>query len=328
MEPPPSSRPPPPPPRVPPLVNPSAAGGFSGVPFPARPLPPPPPRGQSKLVAWLSSLGAVGFLLLKFGGKLKFLLPALKFLGPALKTGGTMLLSIGVYALAFGWKFAVGFVLLIFVHEMGHVFAARQAGIKVTAPTFIPFIGAHILLQQALPNAWVEAKIGYAGPLAGTLAAAACHGVWLATGNPFWAALAYTGYFLNLFNLAPAGPLDGGRITAAISPLLWVVGYVVLGAWLAWDIRQAVIGAAPAGSGIFLIVLILVSGLPRLFWLFRRDKSDAERRYFQVPAGKRLLMSAAYFGLIAALGVGMALTHIKPETLRPPQSVAALAAVP
>jgi Zn-dependent protease len=257
----------------------------------------------------------VGTLVLTLGGKLKFLLPLLKFIGPALKTGGTMLFSIGVYTLVFGWRFAVGFVLLIFVHEMGHVFAARQAGIAVSAPTFIPFIGAHILLKQAMPGAWVEAKIGYGGPLAGAWASALCHWVWLETGNPIWAALAYTGYFLNLFNLAPISPLDGGRITAAISPWLWIVGYALLGGWLGLRLYRAATGTDSLSTGVFLMGMILVLGFPRLLTLFRAQSAE-ERRYFTVPLRQRLGMSLAYFGLIAALAYGMTLTHLNPEGLR------------
>lgn len=300
---------PPPPPRVPPVVT--------RVP-PVWGTPPPPlptARRRSRLAEWLGSLGVVGALLLTVGGKLKFLLPLLKFLGPALKTGSTMLLSIGVYALAFGWKFAVGFVLLIFVHEMGHVFAARQQGVPVTAPTFIPFIGAHILLKQSPQSAWVESIIAYGGPLAGTWAAAACHLIGLETGQPFWFALAHTGYFLNLFNLAPAGFLDGGRIVGAISRWLWLVGYLILGGWLGWDIYRAVTGERAVGSGIFLMGLILITGLPRLFSLFRQ-RSEAEQRYFSVTGRQRLTMTLAYFGLIALLAWGMMATHVNPDGLR------------
>lgn len=300
---------PPPPPPVPPVVT--------RVPPVWGTSPPPLPtaRRRSRLAEWLGSLGVVGALLLTVGGKLKFALPLLKFLGPALKTGSTMLLSIGVYALAFGWKFAVGFVLLIFVHEMGHVFAARQQGVPVTAPTFIPFIGAHILFKQSPQSAWVESIIAYGGPLAGTWASAACHLIGLETGQSFWLALAYTGYFLNLFNLAPAGFLDGGRIVGAISRWLWLVGYLVLGGWLGWDIYRAFTGARPLGSGILVMGMVLVSGLPRLFSLFRRH-TEAEQRYFAVTARQRLTMSLAYFGLIALLAWGMMATHVNPDTLR------------
>lgn len=306
------SRQPPLPPRVPPVVT--GTPPLWNSPNP-QPPPLPPPQKKSGLAKWLGSLGVVGTLLLTIGGKLKFLLPVLKFIGPALKTGSTMLLSIWVYAMAYNWKFAVGFVLLIFIHEMGHVFAARQAGIAVTAPTFIPFIGAHILIKQAMPGAWVEAKIGYGGPLAGAWASALCHWIWLETGNPFWAALAYTGYFLNLFNMAPVSPLDGGRITAAISPWLWIIGYLVLGAWLGLRIYQATTGAGQLGTGVFLMGMILVMGLPRLLSLFR-TKSEEERRYFTVTPRQRLGMSLAYFGLIAALGYGMTLTHVSTDGLR------------
>lgn len=277
--------------------------------------PPSPPRQRSRLAGWLGSLGTIGLLILTLGGKLKFLLPLLKFAGPFLKTGGTMLLSIWVYAWAFGWVYGVGFVLLLFVHEMGHVLAARNCGIKVTAPTFIPFIGAHILLQERLPGVWVEAKIGIAGPVAGAFAAAVCHLLWLTTGHNLWAALAYVGYFLNLFNLMPVSPLDGGRITGAISPWLWVLGYGALGSWLAWDIAQAIRGESPLGTGVFIMALILFTGLPRFFSLFRRQ-SEAERRYFVVTPAQRWTMALGYFGLIGSLSLGMMMTHLDPRALR------------
>lgn len=294
----------PPPRRVPPLWN---------APVPP-PLPHPGSRRRSRWVEWLGSLGVVGTVLLSVGGKLKFLLPILKFAGPALKTGGTMLLSIGFYALAFGWKFAVGLVLLIFVHEMGHVLAARMEGVPVTAPTFIPFMGALIRFRQSPQSAWVEAKIAYGGPLAGAWASALCHWLWLETRSPMWAALAYTGYFLNLFNLAPASFLDGGRIVTSVSRWLWVIGYGLLGTWLGLDIYRAFTGRGQPGVGTFILGMILFTGLPRLRSLFR-PMSAAERSYFTVAPRQRLTMAVAYFGLIALLIWGMGATHVNPDSL-------------
>ena len=210
-------------------------------------------------------LGAVGVLLLKFGAKVKFLiLPALKFFPVVLKTGGTMFASIWLYALTLGWWFALGFVLLIFVHECGHLLAAKRVGLKVGAPVFIPFMGAFIALKEAPRNAWIEAQVGIGGPLLGAVGAAVCDGIYLATGNPLFRGLAYTGFFLNLFNLAPVGFLDGGRIVTALSPWLWIVGIVVVAAMLV---------AHPN----FILLLIVIFSLPRLFFLFRR-KTDEEKR--------------------------------------------------
>src|SRR5436190_267033 len=110
----------------------------------------------------------------------------------------------------------VGFVLLIFVHECGHLLAAKRLGLKVGAPVFIPFMGALIALKEAPRNAWIEAQVGIGGPMLGTLGAGICEVIYLAGGNPLFRALAYSGFFLNLFNLMPVGFLDGGRIVTAL----------------------------------------------------------------------------------------------------------------
>lgn len=157
---------------------------------------PVEPTLWQRIKKLLAPVGVGLVVFFKFLAKFKFLLPVLK-------TGGTMLLSIGAYAIAWGWRFAVGFVLLIFVHECGHLIAAKRLGLKVGAPMFIPFMGAIIALKEAPHNAWVEAEIGIGGPLLGAFGAAVCEMIYLATGNPLFRALAYTGFFLNLFNLDP-----------------------------------------------------------------------------------------------------------------------------
>jgi Zn-dependent protease len=213
-----------------------------------------------------------------------------------LKTGGTMLLSIWAYALAWGWKYALGFVLLIFVHECGHLLVARFFGLKVGAPMFIPFMGALIALKDAPKNAWMEAWVGIGGPLLGSAGAVACEGLFMLTGNPLFRALAFSGFFLNLFNLVPIGFLDGGRIVTALSPWLWLAGAAVMLVFL-WLHPNLIVG-----------IIVLVS-LPRLWFLFR-TKSDEERRYFEVTFARRLVMAGMYFGLIGALLFGMRFTHI------------------
>ena len=253
-------------------------------------------------------LAMAGILLAKFGAKLKFLAPLVKWLPAFLKTGGTMLLSIAAYSMAWGWVFAVGFVLLIFIHELGHLVAARRLGLKVGAPVFIPFMGALIALKEAPRNAWVEAVVGIGGPAFGAASAVACYAVFLLTGNPFWSALAYVACFLNLFNLVPVGFLDGGRIAAALSPWLWVAGYAVMGGYFALEVA----GVRPPS---FLVVLILLLGLPRLFSLFRA-RDEAARRYYDVEPRRRMAMALAYFGLIALLGLGMRLSHVETAPAR------------
>ena len=277
--------------------------------------PPPPPAWEphyseppgtepslgQRLKKILAPIGVALLLIFKFAAKLKFVvLPLLKFFPILLKTGGTMLLSIGAYALAWGWMFALGFVLLLFVHECGHLLVARFFGLKVGAPVFIPFMGALIALKDAPKDAWMEAWVGIGGPLLGSAGAVVCEGLFVLTGSPLFRGLAFSGFFLNLFNLAPIGFLDGGRIVTALSPWLWLAGAAVMVVLLAVHPN-------------FLVGLILLLSLPRLWFLFRK-KSDQERRYFEVTPARRLAMAGMYFGLIALLLLGMALTHIAPAS--------------
>lgn len=252
---------------------------------------PPESAFRQKIKKLFGPIGAV--LILGFNNLAK-----LKIFLPVLKTGATMLISIGVYAMAWGWRFAVGVVLLIFFHECGHLLAAKRLGLKVGIPVFIPFLGALIALKEAPRNAWIEAQVGIGGPILGTVSAAACEGMFLLTGNPLFQALAYTGYTLNLFNLLPLGFLDGGRIVTALSPLLWVVGFVILVGMLLLHFN-------------FLLLLILAISLPRLLSLFKK-KSEVERRYYEVTPRQRWTMGLLYFALIVLLVFGMKMTHREP----------------
>jgi Zn-dependent protease len=244
----------------------------------------------------LGPLAVVGFLFVKFFAKLKFLiLPLLKFFPVLLKTGGSMFFTIWIYANIWGWKWAVGFVLLIFVHECGHVLVARWFGLNVSAPMFIPFMGAFIALRDLPRNAWMEACVGIGGPLFGTLGAWICHQAGIATNWPLLLGLAYSGYFLNLFNLTPTGFLDGGRIVAALSPWLWIPGIAVL-CWLGWQFPN------------FIVWLMVLLSIPRIISLFRK-RTPEEERYYEVTSQQRWIMAAMYFGLITILLIGMRSTY-------------------
>jgi Zn-dependent protease len=260
--------------------------------------------GLQRVKKVLGPFGLGLVLLLKFGSKIKAFAWLLKFFPVILKTGGSMILTIGVYAMAWGVWYAVGFVLLILVHECGHLVAARRVGLDVGAPVFIPFMGAFIALKEAPRDAWIESQVAIGGPLLGTLGAVACDGLYMLTGNPLFRALAYTGFFLNLFNLAPIGFLDGGRIATALSPWLWLVGLAIGGVLLAMQFN-------------FLLLVIVLMSLPQVISLFRK-KSDQERRYFEVTPTRRWVMGTMYFGLIAFLVLAMSQTQIdprQPETL-------------
>lgn len=266
------------------------------VPHYSEPPGSEPTFGQ-KLKKLFAPIGVGLALVAKFLAKLKFvLLPLLKFLPLILKTGGTMVLSMWAYTLFWGWRFAVGAVLLIFVHECGHLLLARIFGLKVSAPMFIPFMGAVITLREAPKDAWMEAWVGIGGPLLGTLGAVVCVGLAVLTGNPLFLGLAYWGFFINLFNLAPLSPLDGGRIVTALSPWAWLVGLVIIGAMMVLHPN-------------FIICVIIVLSIPRLIFLFHQ-KSDEERRYFEVTPERRLIMGGLYFGLIAFLLLGMVYAHV------------------
>jgi len=177
---------------------------------------------EKKKDSRLMYIGSTIVLLLLKG---KSLLALLKF-G---KLGGvifSMAISIGAYALIYPWQFALGIVLLLLVHEMGHVFAAKQKGLPVSAPLFIPFLGAMITMKKTPLDAKTEAYIAFGGPVLGSIGAA---GVFLAAywlDSPVLYSLAYVGFFLNLINLLPIHPLDGGRIATAVSRWLWLVGLV------------------------------------------------------------------------------------------------------
>ena len=244
------------------------------------------------------ALGPIGVGLLVFGkflAKIKFvILPVIKFLPLLLKTGGTMILSVGVYALAWGWKFALGSVLLLLVHECGHLLAARRVGLKVGAPVFIPFMGAFIAMKEAPRDAWIESQIGLGGPILGGLGALVCWGLYVMTGQPLFSALAYTGFFLNLFNLMPVGFLDGGRVVSAISLWLWAIGLAVAIAMLILQPN-------------LLLGIIIVASLPHMWTRFRNRKTE----YYEVSPARRRIMAFVYFTLLVLLVAGMAISHVE-----------------
>jgi Zn-dependent protease len=233
-----------------------------------------------------------------FLAKLKailLLLPKLKLL----TTAGTMIVSIVAYGALWGFQFAAGFVVLLLVHEMGHVIQLRREGIKASAPMFIPFLGAVISARSLGDNAVAEARVGLAGPILGSIGAAACILIWHLTGNDLWRALAFTGFFLNLFNLLPVVPLDGGRAMAAMAPWMWFVG-------LAGMIALAFVFPNP----IILLIVLFAGYETYRRWKLRQAGGDAQQDYYRVKPIDRALVAAAYLSLIALLVVGMHATNL------------------
>ena len=211
-----------------------------------------------------------------------------------------MVVTVWLYATVWGFPFALGFVLLIFVHEMGHAVAMRRLGIAAGAPVFIPFVGAVIAMKDRPRDAHAEAVVALGGPLLGTLGAVACWIVAAATGSLFWYALASTGFLLNLFNLIPISPLDGGRVVGVISRWFWAVGYAV-------GIAVLVATRSP------ILFLILLLGLFTLGSTLRGPRPG----YYDVPPRKRIAVGAAYFGLLAFLAAAMFLAERPLEGMLP-----------
>ena len=223
--------------------------------------------------------------------KLLLTLLAAGKLGKVLLTGGTMIISVFAYALIFGFWYAAGFVLLIFVHEMGHYLAARQRGLEVGLPTFIPFVGAWIELKEMPHDVETEAWVALAGPLLGTLGALGCYWLYRASGEALFLALAYAGFFINLFNLIPVSPFDGGRITAILSPRVWLLGAPFLVALFLWR-------PSP------LLVLMALLAAPQLVKAWNFDPQAPENAaYYSVAAAKRLEYALYYVALGAFLAV-------------------------
>jgi Zn-dependent protease len=234
--------------------------------------PPPPPRGQQQS-PWIKRLGPFGAIAVLLS-KAKFLLLGLG----QLKTLFSMLAFMGVYWSLYGWRFALGFVLGIYIHEMGHVWMLRRYGMHASAPMFIPGIGAFISLYESPANVGVDARIGLAGPLWGTGAALVTLLISLPLGGGVWLAVAHTTAYINLFNLTPVWTLDGGRAFRALDytqRLLWLGLAAVL-----WFF-----------TGSMLFLLLLAGAAYRIFW--KKDHAPApDQPAFLEFAGLMILLGA------------------------------------
>jgi Zn-dependent protease len=241
--------------------------------------------------------GPIAIAVIAFATKAKailLLLPKIK----VLSTSATMLVSIAAYSLIWGWAFAAGFVVLLLVHEMGHVIQLRREGIQASAPMFIPFMGAFVAAKSLGDDAGAEARVGLAGPVLGSLACLVPLAIWQATGNEYWQALAFVGFFLNLFNLLPVLPLDGGRAMAALSPWVWYVGYAAL---------VALTFAFPNP----IMILILLLGGMETWHRFKARNTPESKAFHDIPRSTRIGVAVVYLGLAALLAVGMSETFLE-----------------
>jgi Zn-dependent protease len=266
------------------------------VPPPPPPPAPPqssPPRDDER--SFLRRAGATIFgallILLKWGKGALLLLGKGKFFL-------SMFVSIGAYALIWGWKFGAVFVGLLLIHEMGHVIQLRREGIKASAPLFIPFLGAYVAMKEMPEDAAAEARVGLAGPVLGTIGCLIPAAFWVATGSDFWQACTFVGLFLNLFNLLPVLPLDGGRAMQALSSWIWGIGFLLF-------IAVAVLYPSPV-----IILVVLLGGL-ETWRRWKQRNSPEAKRYNRITKGQRIAIGLVYLGLVIVLGVGVEITHLE-----------------
>jgi len=189
-------------------------------------------------------------------------------------------------------------VLLLFVHELGHVIELRRQGVRASAPLFIPFLGAFVGMRELPDDAWKEARVALAGPLLGSLGALA---VWIAgeaLHSNFLIALAFVGFFLNLFNLIPIVPLDGGRAAAALHPAIWLAGLVGL-------LVLAVLRPNP------ILLLVLVLGGLELWRRWQERDQPQSAAYYRIRPWQRVVTGVVYGGLVVLLALGMSASHLE-----------------
>ena len=258
---------------------------------------PNPASGRNWKAAGGTAVG-IALVFAKFKGLLFALLNLkwLLFAGKFALTGSSFLVSIWFYSLFYGWKFALVFVVLIAIHEAGHVVFVRAFGLSAPAVFFVPGLGAFTSWKGAPQSVFQESLIAYGGPLFGGLASGACLLYGSATGSGFWLAAAYIGFFLNLFNLIPLGFLDGARMTGAISPRLWIAGFVFV-----------VIAAIAFQWWNPILLLLIVLSIPRVVSVFR---GQVDPRYATVTDRDRATLSVAYFALLALLFAGLVFSHV------------------
>jgi Zn-dependent protease len=214
--------------------------------------------------------------------------------------GASMAVSIAAYAWQWPLSFSIGFVVLILIHEIGHAVAIRAKGLRAGVLVFIPFIGGAVTLKDQPRSAYDDAQIGLAGPFAGTMAALVVLQMYKWTGSPFYLALTLAGFVLNLINLLPIGMLDGGRISAAITKWMWVIG----GAFLIYKTYKQ---PNP------LMVAILLLAAFQVYASILREQDD--KAFYAITGAQRAAIAVAYFSLVIFLGHQTWMAYTRLQTL-------------
>ncbi|HZY97238.1 MAG TPA: site-2 protease family protein [Candidatus Cybelea sp.] len=259
------------------------------LPPPNDPQPEEPKPVQTRRAGGIGAiLAAIVALLVKF----KFLLLiGAKLIG----ISWTFLLSLWIYVVIFGWKLAVVVMMLLLAHELGHYFAFRAYGLPARLPAFVPLLGA--FTAGAPPDDLEQdAYIALAGPLTGLGLAAVCYGVGQAEHDRFWYACADLSAFLNLFNMIPMPPFDGGRIIAALWPPLWIVGFALF-----------VVFAVYFHIPILFVVIIGLLGFPAMLAAWR---GHVDPRAARMTFNARLRVSVWYLATLLGLFFVMAQSHL------------------
>ena len=267
----------------------------TGLTHPPAPPPTDPPfhspveehRGLLRRLG--GGITAGGLIALKFLGQFAILLK-FKFLF-------TFVLAVGAYALFWGWWFGLGFAVLLLVHELGHVIWLRREGISASLPVFIPFMGAFVAMKEMPKNAYIEAKVGLAGPVLGSAGALATL-LWAEEINSdLLRALAYLGFLLNLFNLIPVVPLDGGRAVSALHPAFWFAGLFAI-ALLFFKYESPI------------LLIVLVFACYELYRRWSRRGMPGYREYHSVTIPQRIGIAVVYLGLVVLLVAGMHAAYV------------------
>ncbi|HEX7190478.1 MAG TPA: site-2 protease family protein [Thermoanaerobaculia bacterium] len=201
--------------------------------------------------------------------------------------GGSMAITIAAYATKFPIGLVVGFVLITFIHEIGHALIIRAKGLRAGFMVFIPFIGGAVTLKDQPRSAYDDAQIGLAGPIAGTVASLICLQIFKSFGNPLYLLIASVGFIINLINLLPLGPLDGGRISAAVTKWMWVFGF---GAVVYKTVKQP--------NPLMIVVLVLAAF--QVYASIVREKDD--QQFYNVTLTQRAGIATVYFALVVFLG--------------------------